>query len=57
MHIKKNVFKNIFNMVIYVKRKKKDNINARINIALLYDYCNMRLFNDGVRVVKSEATF
>ena len=57
MHIKKNVFKNIFNMVIYVKRKKKDNINARINIALLYDYCNMRLFNDGIRVVKSEATF
>jgi len=37
--------------------KKRDDINARINIALLYDYCNMKLFNDGVRVVKSEAIF
>jgi hypothetical protein len=39
MHIKKNMFENIFNTVIDVKRKTKDNIKARLDIAL---YCNRK---------------
>ena len=39
MHIKKNVFENIFNTVIDVKGKSKDNIKARLDIAL---YCNRK---------------
>jgi hypothetical protein len=32
MHIKKNMFENIFNMVMDVKGKKKDNMKARMDI-------------------------
>ena len=34
MHIEKNVFENIFNIVMDVKGKTKDNIKARLDIAL-----------------------
>jgi hypothetical protein len=37
IHIEKNMFENIFNTVIDVKGKTKDNIKARLDIAL---YCN-----------------
>jgi len=37
MHIKKNMFKNIFNIVINVKGKKNDNIKAKLDITLFYD--------------------
>jgi hypothetical protein len=38
MHIEKNVFENIFNTVMDVKGKTKDNIKARLDVAL---FCNM----------------
>lgn len=41
MHIKNNVFENIFNTIIDIKGKTKD------NIALFYDHQNIELFNDG----------
>jgi hypothetical protein len=47
MHIKNNVFENIFNTIIDIKGKTKDNIKARMNIALFYDHQNNELFNDG----------
>jgi hypothetical protein len=47
MHIKNNVFENIFNTIIDIKGKTKDNIKARMNIALFYDHQNIELFNDG----------
>jgi hypothetical protein len=37
MHIEKNVFENIFNTVMDVKGKTKDNIMARLDVALLYN--------------------
>ena len=37
IHIKKNAFENIFNTVMDVKGKTKDNIKSRLDIAL---YCN-----------------
>ena len=36
MHIEKNVFENIFNTVMDVKGKTKDNINARMDITLFF---------------------
>ena len=35
MHIEKNMFENIFNMIMDVKGKTKDNIKTRMDIALL----------------------
>ncbi|PKU84418.1 hypothetical protein MA16_Dca002931 [Dendrobium catenatum] len=32
MYIKKNVFDNIFNTVMYIKNKSKDNIKARMEL-------------------------
>jgi hypothetical protein len=34
MHIEKNMFENIFNTVMDMKGKTKDNIKARMDIAL-----------------------
>jgi len=47
MHIKNKVFENIFNTVIDIKGKTKDNIKAKMNIALFHDHQNIELFNDG----------
>jgi hypothetical protein len=57
MHIEKNVFENIFNIVMDVKGKTKDNINARLDIALFCNRTNMELVYDGSRVVKPRASF
>jgi len=35
MHIEKNVFENIFNMVINMKGKSKDNMKARMDICFV----------------------
>ena len=39
MHIKKNMFENIFDTIMDVRGKTKDNIKARLDIAL---YCNRK---------------
>jgi hypothetical protein len=57
MHIKKNLFENIFNMVMDVKGKTKDNIKARINIVLFCNRKNIKLVFDGSRVAKPGASF
>jgi hypothetical protein len=57
MHIEKNVFENIFNTIIDVKGKKKDNINARLDIDLFCNRKNMELVFDGSRVAKPRASF
>jgi hypothetical protein len=57
MHIEKNVFENIFNMVIDVKRKTKDNIKARKDISLFYHRKNMDLVYAGSWVTKPKASF
>jgi len=57
MHIEKNVFENIFNTVIDVKGKTKDNIKARLDLALFYNRKNMELVCDGSRVAKPRASF
>jgi hypothetical protein len=57
MQIEKNVFKNIFNTVMDVKGKTKDNIKARLDVALFCDCKNMELVCDGSRVAKPRANF
>jgi len=57
MHIEKNVFENIFNIVMDVKRKIKDNIKARLDKALFCNRTNMELVCDGSRVAKPRASF
>jgi hypothetical protein len=53
MHIKKNTFGDIFNKVIYIKGKTKNNIKARMDIIFFCDRWNMKLVNDRARVVKA----
>jgi hypothetical protein len=57
MHIEKNVLENIFNMVIDLKRKTKDNIKARMDISLFYHRKNMDLVYNGSWVTKPKASF
>jgi hypothetical protein len=57
MHIEKNVFENIFNTVMDVKRKTKDNIKDRLDIALFCNRTNMELVCDRSRVAKPRASF
>ena len=52
MHIEKNEFENIFNTVMDVKAKTKENIKARLDISLFCNCKNMELVCDGSRVAK-----
>jgi hypothetical protein len=57
MHIEKNVFENIFNTIMDVKRKTKDNIKAIMVITLFCHRKNMELVFDGSWVIKLKASF
>ncbi|XP_052305336.1 uncharacterized protein LOC127904747 [Populus trichocarpa] len=57
MHIEKNMFENIFNTVMDVKGKTKDNLKARLDIALYCNQKNMELVYDESRVAKPRASF
>ena len=51
------MFVNIFNTDMDVKGKAKDNIKARLDIALFCKRKNIELVFDGSRVVKHRASF
>jgi len=57
MHIEKNVFENIFNTIMDMKGKTKDNIKSRLDVALFYNHKNIELVCDGSRVAKPRASF
>jgi len=57
MHIEKNVFENIFNTIMDVKGKIKDNIKARMDIMLFCNHKNMKLVFDGSQVAKPRTSF
>jgi len=57
MHIEKNMFENIFNTVMDVKGKTKDNIKARLDMALYCNLKNIELVYDESRVAKLRASF
>jgi hypothetical protein len=54
---KASLFENIFNTVMDVKGKTKDNIKARLDIALYYNRKNIELVYDESRVAKPRASF
>ena len=45
MYIEKNMFENIFNIVIGMKRKTKENMKTRVNIPLFCHRKNMKLIH------------
>jgi hypothetical protein len=47
MHIKNNVFENIFNTVMDMKGKTKDNMKAKMDMPLFSHCKNMKLVYDG----------
>jgi hypothetical protein len=57
MHIKKNMFENIFTTIMDVKGETKDNMKARMDILLFCHHKNIELVYDGLQVVKSKASF
>jgi hypothetical protein len=57
MHIEKNMFENIFNTVMDVKGKRKDNIKSKMDITLFCHYKNIELVYVGSRVAKPKASF
>jgi len=57
MHIEKNMFENIFNTVMDVKGKTKDNIKARLDIVLYCNRKNMELVYNESQVAKPKASF
>jgi hypothetical protein len=57
MHIEKNIFKNIFNSIIDVKGKIKENIKTIIDIALLCHRKNMKLVYVESQITKLKASF
>jgi hypothetical protein len=57
MQIEKNMFENIFNTVMDVKGKTKDNIKARLDVALFCNSKNIELVCDGSQVTQPRASF
>jgi len=57
MHIEKNVLENIFNTVMNVKGKTKDNIKARMDITLFCNLKTMELVFYGSQVAKPRASY
>jgi len=57
MHIEKNMFENIFNTVMNVKRKTNDNIKARMDITLFCHRKNTKLVYTGSQVAKPKVSF
>jgi hypothetical protein len=52
MHFEKKMFENIFNTVMDVKGKIKNNMKIRMNVPLFCFHKNMKLVYDGSWVAK-----
>ncbi|XP_057739900.1 uncharacterized protein LOC130957009 [Arachis stenosperma] len=57
MHIEKNVFDNIFNTVMDVKGKTKDNANAREDLKIICKRPNLELVFENGKCKKPKATY
>jgi len=57
MHIKKNMFENIFNTVIDMKGKTKNIIKDKMNIPLFCHHNNTKLVYNESQVAKLKASF
>ena len=57
MHVEKNVFDNVFNTIMDVKGKSKDNVNARLDMKLLCKRPELELLHRNGRTVKPKAIY
>nr|GEU35542.1 protein disulfide-isomerase-like [Tanacetum cinerariifolium] len=57
MHIEKNVFENVFNTVMDVKGKTKDNIKSREDLKRYCKRANLNMFTQGSKLMKPKAQF
>jgi hypothetical protein len=57
MHIEKNEIDNIFNMMMDVKGKTKDNMKTKLDLPLYCDRDIIELINDGFHIVKPKVIF
>lgn len=57
MHIEKNVFENVFNTVMDVKGKTKDNVKSRQDVKLYCKRPNLNLIEREEKLLKPIAQF
>ena len=57
MHIEKNVFDNVFNTLMDVKGKTKDNIQARMDMTVICKRKELELVKSNGRTLKPKASF
>jgi hypothetical protein len=56
-YIQKNIFENLFNIIINVKGKTNDNKKDRMDITLFCYRKNIEFVHDGLRVTKPKTNF
>jgi hypothetical protein len=57
MHVEKNMFDNVFNTVMNVKGKMKDNPKARIDLKVIYKRPKLELKEYNDKVLKPKARY
>ena len=57
MHVEKNVFDNVFNTIIDIKGKTKDNVNAHLDMTIVYKCLELELLDRNGTIVKPKAIY
>ena len=57
MHVEKNVFDNVFNTIINIKGKTKDNVNTRLDMTILCKHSEVELLDRNGTIVKSKVIY
>ena len=57
MHVEKNIFDNVFNTVMNIKDKTKDNVNARLDMIMLCKCLKLKLLDRNGTIVKSKVIY
>ena len=57
MHVEKNVFDNIFNTIMDIKGKTKDNVNARLDMKILFKRPELELLDRNGTIVKLKVIY
>ena len=57
MHVEKNVFDNIFNTIMNIKDKTKDNVNARLDMTIVCKRPELELLDRNGIIVKPKVIY
>ena len=57
MHVQKNIFDNVFNTIIDIKGKIKDNVNTNLNMIIICKCPKLELLNRNGTIVKLKAIY